>query len=57
MVGIVLRLGIGVKDRNGARHDLLGDELSQISQQWLIGSGDHDVATAARGFLRLALST
>jgi hypothetical protein len=58
MVGIVLRLRSGVKDV--ARNDLSGDELSQIAQQWLIGRGDHDVATVARGSLRLvveALST
>jgi hypothetical protein len=42
MLGILLRLLSGVK--NVARHDLGGDELSQIAQQWLIGRGDHDVA-------------
>jgi len=42
MVGIVLRLWSGVK--NIARHDLGGDELSQITQQWLICRGDHDGA-------------
>jgi hypothetical protein len=58
MVGIVLRLRSGVK--NAARHDLGGDELSQIAQQWLIGRGDHDVAAINRRYLRLvaeALST
>ena len=47
MVGIVLRLGITVKDVTG--DDIGGDELREVMQQRLIARSNHSVAIAVRG--------